>query len=170
MIEVDPTKAKRNLADHNIHLAEAETVLYDPLALTQEDGTADGEQRFLTVGMDAEDRILAVVYTWRGDNIRLISARKATGRENEVMKAEYDLSNAKRGAVIPSEGKKRITMYLDNDVLEAFKVKSGEQGIGYQTLINSVLREHLGKQAAPIDEATLRRVIREEMHGDAEAA
>ena len=81
MIEIDPVKAKKNFADHSIHLAEAETVLYDPLALMLEDGTADGEQRFLTVGMDAEGRILAVVYTWRGDNIRLISARKATGRE-----------------------------------------------------------------------------------------
>lgn len=83
MIEVDPTKVKKNLAGHGIHLTEAETVLYDPLALTQEDGTADGEQRFLTVCMDAEGRILAVVYTWRGDNIRLISARKATGREKQ---------------------------------------------------------------------------------------
>ncbi len=83
MIEIDLVKARRNPANHNINLAEAETVLYDPLALTLEDGTADGEQRFLTVGMDAEGRILAVVYTWRGDNIRLISARKATGREKQ---------------------------------------------------------------------------------------
>ncbi len=83
MIEIDPVKAKKNFADHGIHLAESETVLYDPLALTQEDSTAGGEQRFLTVGMDAEGRVLAVVYTWRGDNIRLISARKATGREKQ---------------------------------------------------------------------------------------
>ncbi len=86
------------------------------------------------------------------------------------MKAEYDLSKAKRGAVLPSEGKKRITIYLDNDVLEAFKVRADEQGVGYQTMINSALREHLGKQAAPVDEATLRRVIREEMQSDVKAA
>ncbi len=85
------------------------------------------------------------------------------------MKAEYDLSNAKRGAVLPSEGKKRITMYLDNEVVEAFKIKADEQGTGYQTMINNVLREYLGTQAKPVDEATLRRILREEIKGTAQA-
>jgi uncharacterized protein (DUF4415 family) len=62
-------------------------------------------------------------------------------------------------------GKTRITIVLDDDVIEAFRRKSDAQGVRYQTLINLALREHLGRR--PIDEETLRRVLREELHSAA---
>jgi uncharacterized protein (DUF4415 family) len=59
------------------------------------------------------------------------------------VRKDYDFSNAKRGAVIPSKGKTRITIMLDDDVLEHFRSKAEEEGTGYQTMINSVLRSAL---------------------------
>ena len=64
------------------------------------------------------------------------------------------------------KGKTRITMWLDDDVLEAFRDRSDSEGIGYQTLINQTLRMFLDT-GKPIDEQTLRRVIREEIHSEA---
>lgn len=77
----DPEKARLNLKKHGVRFSDAETVLFDPNALTREDMDSEGEQRFVTVGMDAGDHILVVVYTYRGEYIRLISARSATKRE-----------------------------------------------------------------------------------------
>ena len=79
----DPEKARINLEKHGIRFSDAEIVLYDPHALTQEDKDAVNEQRFVTIGMDAIGRVLIVVYTYRGEDIRLISARSATKRERE---------------------------------------------------------------------------------------
>ena len=79
------------------------------------------------------------------------------------MKAEYDFSQAKRGAVIPQTGKTRITIYIDDDILDSFRERSESAGKGYQTLMNEALREHLSKVKQPIDEETLRRVIQEEL-------
>ena len=78
------------------------------------------------------------------------------------MKQEYDFSRGRRGAVVPQRGKTRITMYVDNDVLDAFRSFSEEAGTGYQTMINEALKDYLGKRKPPIDEETLRRVLREE--------
>ncbi len=78
------------------------------------------------------------------------------------MKPEYDFSKAKRGAVVQQKGKTRITIYIDNDVIEAFRNRAEQSGRGYQTMINQVLREYLNKSDKPLDENTLRRVIREE--------
>jgi uncharacterized protein (DUF4415 family) len=80
------------------------------------------------------------------------------------MKAEYDFSEAKRGAVIPQTGKTRITIYIDDDVLETFRERSDTTGKGYQTIMNEALREYLDKVKQPLDEETLRRVIQEELH------
>jgi uncharacterized protein (DUF4415 family) len=80
------------------------------------------------------------------------------------MKQEYDFSKGKRGPVVAQSGKTRITIYLDNEVVDAFRTRAESEGSGYQTMINQALREYLNKQKAPIDEATLRRVIREELH------
>ena len=79
------------------------------------------------------------------------------------MKTEYDFSKGTRGSVVPSEkGKTRVTIRLDDDVLEWFKAKVDEQGGGnYQTMINLVLRAHI-KQDRPVAEL-LREVIREEL-------
>lgn len=79
------------------------------------------------------------------------------------MKREYDFSEGKRGAVFPQTGKIRITIYIDDDVLEAFRDRADASGRGYQTMINDALRAHLGKANLPMDEDTLRRVIREEI-------
>jgi uncharacterized protein (DUF4415 family) len=78
------------------------------------------------------------------------------------MKTEYDFSNAKRGAVVPQTGKTRITIYLDDVVLEGFRIRSEAAGKGYQTLINDALREYLSKDSGGLEE-TLRRIIREEL-------
>jgi hypothetical protein len=69
---------------HKIHFSDAEAVLFDPLALTIEDESAEGERRFITVGADALNRIVLVVCTYRKENIRLISARRATRRERRT--------------------------------------------------------------------------------------
>ena len=79
------------------------------------------------------------------------------------MKEEYDFEKAKRGPVIPAQGKTRITIFLDDDILEDFRNRAEQTGRGYQTLINEALRTHLGKATRPVDEDTLRRVIREEL-------
>lgn len=77
----DPKKAQANFKKHGIRFSDAETVLYDPNALTVEDEEAEGEQRHVSIGMDAVGRVLVVVYTYRGDDIRLISARGANKKE-----------------------------------------------------------------------------------------
>ncbi|MFO7655324.1 MAG: BrnA antitoxin family protein [Candidatus Krumholzibacteriia bacterium] len=79
------------------------------------------------------------------------------------MRKEYDFSKSKRGAVAPEAGKTRITIYLDNAILEEFRQRADAAGRGYQTMINDALREYLGKQQTPIDARTLRRILREEL-------
>jgi len=79
------------------------------------------------------------------------------------MKKEYDFNNAKRGPVVPQKGKTRITIYIDNGVLGEFRARAEKAGYGYQTMINEALRGHLARQEKPVDEAVLRKVIREEL-------
>ena len=76
----DSDKAAANLRKYSVDFADAATVLNDELGLTVPEDHAD-EDRFVTVGLDALGRILVVAYIWRGDEIRLISARKATRSE-----------------------------------------------------------------------------------------
>jgi len=80
------------------------------------------------------------------------------------MKKEYDFSEGKHGAVIPSAaGKTRITIRLDTDVIDWFRDQVNEAGGGnYQTLINNALRNHIVEQTEPL-EHLLRRVVREEL-------
>jgi len=77
----DPKKAEINFKKHGMRFSDAEMVLYDASAMTIEEQIIADEPRYVTVGMDAFGRILAVVYSYRLDTIRLISARKATRRE-----------------------------------------------------------------------------------------
>jgi len=79
------------------------------------------------------------------------------------MKDEYDFSKGKRGPIISNKGKTRITMYIDNDVLDTYRHKSDEVGRGYQTLINETLRLSIESSARPVDAKTLRRILREEL-------
>lgn len=81
----------------------------------------------------------------------------------------YDLSQGQRGAVIANNGKTRITIWLDDEVLELFRQRAEAEGIGYQTLVNQTLRASLSPQPM-IDETVLRRVIREEMQAGKVAA
>jgi uncharacterized protein (DUF4415 family) len=80
------------------------------------------------------------------------------------MKKEYDFSKGKRGAVVKvPPGKTRITIRLDDDILDSFRKEAHAAGGGnYQTLINAALREHLSNRIEPLEE-TLRRVVREEL-------
>lgn len=80
------------------------------------------------------------------------------------MMDEFDFSQARRGAIDPlPAGKTRITIRLDDDVLEWFRSQVEEAGGGnYQTLINAALREHIRQRREPLEE-TLRRVLREEL-------
>ena len=79
------------------------------------------------------------------------------------MKQEYDFSKGKRGPVLRSSGKTRVTMYLDNEVLKNFRAKGDALGRGYQTLINDALKEYIAKASKPVDARTLRRILREEL-------
>jgi uncharacterized DUF497 family protein len=81
----DPEKAKSNRKKHGVSFADAVAVFSDEFALTVEDESSE-EQRFVTMGMDVVGRLILVVYTWRGNNIRLISARKATAGERKEYK------------------------------------------------------------------------------------
>jgi uncharacterized protein (DUF4415 family) len=80
------------------------------------------------------------------------------------MRKEYDFSKAKRGAAVAApKGKARITIRLDEEVLEWFKTQVDAAGGGnYQTLINTALVDHIKREAEPL-ERTLRRVLREEL-------
>lgn len=79
--EWDEAKQSANARKHHVEFADAVSVFDDDAALTMRDDSADEEERFITLGEDLFGRILVVVYTWRGNSIRVISARKATARE-----------------------------------------------------------------------------------------
>ena len=78
----DPAKARTHLRKHGIDFADAATVFSDDYALSIPDDYPD-EERFVTIGMDALGRILVVAFTWRGQRIRIISARKAESHERK---------------------------------------------------------------------------------------
>jgi hypothetical protein len=79
------------------------------------------------------------------------------------MRTEYDFSKGKRGAVIPQKGKTRISIFIDNAVLDAFRTRAEKAGTGYQTMMNDALRKYLAEADQPITEKTLRQVLRQEM-------
>jgi uncharacterized DUF497 family protein len=78
----DPKKAVSNYKKHGVYFSDAVSVFSDEFAVTIDDDYPD-EKRFVTLGMDAFARVLVVIYTWRGDDIRIISARKATQKERK---------------------------------------------------------------------------------------
>lgn len=80
-VEYDPKKAQINWQKHGVSLAEAEFVLFDPLAIHDFDPDTSEEDRFIALGMSNSGLLLVVVYTIRGDAFRLISARRATRQE-----------------------------------------------------------------------------------------
>jgi len=80
----DPVKSKTNVKKHGIEFADAVGVFDDADAITLEDMDSAGEQRFLSIGLDILGRIIVVAYTYRGDEVRVISARKATKQEVRI--------------------------------------------------------------------------------------
>jgi len=79
------------------------------------------------------------------------------------MRKVYDFSKGKRGAVIPTTGKTRITIYLDDAVLRRFKTESERTGKGYQTLINDALKSYVGLSEQPVTQELVRKIVREEL-------
>ena len=85
------------------------------------------------------------------------------------MREEYDFSNAKSAKDVPhlaklqneAQGKTRITIMLDNDVLENFRFQAKQKGLGYQTLINQTLKSYISSSL--LNEDLLRKIIREEL-------
>ena len=78
---------------------------------------------------------------------------------------EYDFSKGKRGAIIPAKGKTRITMYLDDEVLDEFRERAETAGVGYQTLINEALKKYIQsptEEGKPLTLVDVRRILREE--------
>ena len=79
------------------------------------------------------------------------------------MRDEYDFSKGRRGAVIPSPGKTRITIMLDDDVIEHFRAQAEAEGVGYQTLINDALNSYLKLSDKPLTAEMVRKIVREEL-------
>ena len=79
------------------------------------------------------------------------------------MKNEYDFSKGKRGAVMPQSGKTRITIYLDDAILQRFKAESERTGKGYQTLVNDALKSFIGLTKKPLTADMVRKIVREEL-------
>ena len=80
-VEFDPKKDAANIKKHGVSLSEGDGVLNDPLALTVEDDIAEGERRFVTIGMNTFGSMMVVVHTPRSGESRIISVRKADPRE-----------------------------------------------------------------------------------------
>lgn len=80
-VEFDPKKDAANLKKHGVSLSEGDGVLNDPLALSLEDKSAEGEQRFVTIGMNVFGSLMVVVHTPKGEDVRIISVRRADPKE-----------------------------------------------------------------------------------------
>ena len=81
--EWDPAKARSNFTKHGISFSDVEPAFYDQYALSMPDPGATSEERYVLIGLDALGRLVVVVYTYRGESTRIISARKATKAERK---------------------------------------------------------------------------------------
>jgi hypothetical protein len=79
------------------------------------------------------------------------------------MRAEYDFSKGKRGAAIPQRGKTRISIFIDDAVLDEFRARAERAGAGYQTMMNDALRTYLAESDRLLTEKALRQILRQEM-------
>jgi hypothetical protein len=79
------------------------------------------------------------------------------------MRAEYDFSKGKRGASIPQRGKTRISIFIDDAVLDEFRARAERAGTGYQTMMNDALRTYLAESDRVLTEKALRQILRQEM-------
>ena len=83
--------------------------------------------------------------------------------KNFDLSPDYDMTQARRGPVVSRPEKTRITIWIDNDILEACRSQAEKTGKGYQTLVNEALRTMIGLQQQPVTEEVLRRILREEL-------
>jgi uncharacterized DUF497 family protein len=168
LFEWDSHKAAASVRKRGVQFSEASGVFDGDYAITIRDDESDpDEQRFATLGAGIKGRMLqrrkhSNRFRSHGGAVRAPTVRGTT------MKDTYDFSKGKQGRVLaepPSEPEKvRITIRLDEDLIDYFGAMADRSGgkVGYQTLINSALREYVeGK--TPKWEETLRRIIREEM-------
>jgi uncharacterized DUF497 family protein len=81
--EWDPAKAQINAAKHGVRFNDVVSALEDDRALTRQDLTSEDEERWITIGRDMLGRVVVVIYTWRFNSARLISARLATRSERK---------------------------------------------------------------------------------------
>ena len=79
------------------------------------------------------------------------------------MKKDYDFSRGRRGPVVAPAGKTRITIYLDDEIVQEFKKQAEKTGKGYQTLINEALKAYLGKKERALTADLVRKIVREEL-------
>ena len=79
------------------------------------------------------------------------------------MRTEYPFSKGKRGAVLPQKGKTRISIFIDNTVLDEFRARAAQTGTGYQTMMNEALRAYLSQSDHPVTEKVLRQILLQEM-------
>ena len=165
--EWDPRKERLNHRKHRIWFSDAVTVFDDALAVTITE-RANGEHRLASIGIDATGRVLVVIWTPRGERWRVISARRDVARDGPLranaMKKKYDFSNGVRGAAIPpAPGKTKITIRLDDAILDWFRGQANRVGGGsYQTMMNHALWEYIrGVDTKQI----VREVVREELAG-----
>jgi uncharacterized protein (DUF4415 family) len=85
-------------------------------------------------------------------------------KREKLMRKEYDFSKGKRGALISSQGKTRITIYLDDEILAYFREQAETAGMGYQTLINEALKQYIQSPSErSLTQSDLRRILREEL-------
>ena len=79
------------------------------------------------------------------------------------MSTKYNFSKRKRGAATPQQGKTRISIFIDNAVLNEFRARAEKSGSGYQTMMNEALRKYLFETNQPVTEKALRQILRQEM-------
>jgi uncharacterized protein (DUF4415 family) len=173
----EESKAGINFRKHSVHMPEAIPVFDDPHSITITDDESDprGPIYHARRGCAGPFACGRLYLAWRKHTDHFRATRRAAGTRTvrgRTMKDHYDFSKGKRGRVLPPEsepeGKVRITIRLDQDIVDRFLEMAEQSGgvTGYQTLINRALREYLeGK--APRLEHTLRRIIREELKSSA---
>jgi hypothetical protein len=79
------------------------------------------------------------------------------------MRTEYEFSKGKRGAVVPQRGKTRISIFIDNAVLDEFRARAEKAGTGYQTMMNEALKIYLAETDRLVTEKVLRQILRQAM-------
>ncbi|KKO20055.1 MAG: BrnT family toxin [Candidatus Brocadia sp.] len=157
--EWDEEKAKAKFRKHKVSFGEATTVFIDPLSITICDPNHSiDEQRYIDIGSSENGRVLVVVYTERGFNIRIISCRKATASERKLYRNGNFMKKG-NDKIVPAEG---------NNMRTEYDFTGGVRGKHYKTMQNgytvsihkadgtTVVKEVMPKKGAVIIEPDIR--------------